>query len=777
MSDIQSEIEAPMILNNVSTHSDKDFVFDKSYRVFNADLSKHALITTAFGCIDFTDGIPDHIDIVNVGRPKFILAEKPDCFTYIQYDNKLILMCSELTFRVGEIAVVKGFTESINHMLQAFLILHQKNHKPVLESLKKKYNAYEIPGMGQEWDKNYTEAQSYISEGSIDMFAEELANRNVAGNLVPVIETSSLQAIHQQPVVEDIMKNILRVALLTVAEYKEHKDIIPNFKYDWWLRTAGESDVAVTYVNADGFADVEGYNVNATSVAVRPALYLYKVPSLTRGDRINICNCEFIALSKDLLLCVNSIGNAPFRENCFAPHANRYEDSDVKEFLNKWLTQLKDAQRNSTAIVETSLNDSDCMPVDKIFENISKQPHNAIASDDDIIDAVYREVTSGLDSGDREPDVPLILMCSDDMLNLKYITDAKPESIHEGVTAILLIPVFMHGVVNIVNDEGETLEDFLRKNRSEVHDQIATSQLNTMVSALGKFAGVYVFNSDQQPVILTTFAQTEIVLTGSENIICSDAEFNCIPIITDSLVGTELINVDYTGHDKQVYKVPSAYVAKAAELFHPVCINMNTHQFGAVYKDSRRHIWHIIDCLLKCYNSSSEYSYTKARKELVRECAQLAGIIKMEWHPQYAILPVTAILNYLNSLENISKALSDFRFILQNISLILEAMNGNECLITDMQSCLDFLNQHQSELKPQDASCIGVELYVHKFSDSRIDSCIPAIIADPNMAHQMLLELFLTLHKEDDLIEKVISLHNFDIPDSDQAKTVNKLLK
>lgn len=129
------------------------------------------------------------------------------------------------------------------------------------------------------------------------------------------------------------------ITLLSVEEYEACKDIIPRTACTWWLRSPGFISETAAYVYGDGYANSYGAYVNY-NYAVRPALEIYDLDSsgLQIGDKFNLFGYNWTVISDVYALCDELLGDLCFRKDSKAEGANLYELSDIRKYINEWLT-------------------------------------------------------------------------------------------------------------------------------------------------------------------------------------------------------------------------------------------------------------------------------------------------------------------------------------------------------------------------------------------------------------------------------------------------------
>jgi hypothetical protein len=144
---------------------------------------------------------------------------------------------------------------------------------------------------------------------------------------------------------DDAVLEVSEITLLSVEEYNAAKEYIPEAKYCWWLRTAGNTPIDAALVLAFGRLREAGYIVSSEK-AVRPALRVsnFEALNLVPGNKvIDFAGCNWTVIAKDMMLCDSSIGDHCFRlrKDLHKSDANVYEASDVKKYLETWAADMK----------------------------------------------------------------------------------------------------------------------------------------------------------------------------------------------------------------------------------------------------------------------------------------------------------------------------------------------------------------------------------------------------------------------------------------------------
>ena len=139
--------------------------------------------------------------------------------------------------------------------------------------------------------------------------------------------------------------DIQGITLLSIEEYKKHKQHIKPASCVWWLRSPGARSECAACVVIDGSVNGRGEYVNSR-YAVRPALQVGNLESanLKVGDSFCVFGYEWTVISKGLALCDEALEEHAFCEDWRTRGANGYEKSDVKRFLEEWFDEQRKAE-------------------------------------------------------------------------------------------------------------------------------------------------------------------------------------------------------------------------------------------------------------------------------------------------------------------------------------------------------------------------------------------------------------------------------------------------
>lgn len=169
------------------------------------------------------------------------------------------------------------------------------------------------------------------------------------------------------------MMIIDHIDLLSEGDFFCYKHIIPQFDYYWWLSSPGVNKLRACEV---GFGVLVDRNVSIKTVnGVRPTLTIVGLDALP-GDKINLFGYNWTVLNEHLVLCDSRI------DDCiFDSYDNNWESSQLKGFLEAWLTQkIEETERyvaikNKTEFLllqKLCLNNDFNMLDYALYENIAK---------------------------------------------------------------------------------------------------------------------------------------------------------------------------------------------------------------------------------------------------------------------------------------------------------------------------------------------------------------------------------------------------------------------
>lgn len=133
------------------------------------------------------------------------------------------------------------------------------------------------------------------------------------------------------------------IFLLSEEEYEKYREVIPQVKQHWWLRSPGCTNLYATIVRRDGdVRDCIDYVFGGD--CVRPVLRVNtdsrvalvtddgKCRHFSIGDRIVKYGYTWIKISDDL-----AISEVPIGYEKFDDFSNDYETSYIRKWLKNWL--------------------------------------------------------------------------------------------------------------------------------------------------------------------------------------------------------------------------------------------------------------------------------------------------------------------------------------------------------------------------------------------------------------------------------------------------------
>ena len=151
--------------------------------------------------------------------------------------------------------------------------------------------------------------------------------------------------------VEKLIRNkvnldVQGITLLSIEEYKKHKQHIKPASCIWWLRSPGDRSKYAATVSGSGCVSSSGDLVYDVGIAVRPALRITnpKSAGLKVGDSFCVFGYEWTVISEGLALCDEALEEHAFCEDWRTRGANGYEKSDVKRFLEEWFDEQRKAE-------------------------------------------------------------------------------------------------------------------------------------------------------------------------------------------------------------------------------------------------------------------------------------------------------------------------------------------------------------------------------------------------------------------------------------------------
>lgn len=129
------------------------------------------------------------------------------------------------------------------------------------------------------------------------------------------------------------------IFLLSAEEYEKYKHNIPAIKCRWWLRSPSiEYQNCASFIHADRTLSNTGNPVNH-ALGVRPVLKIdpteFLLPDVL--GRIIRCGITWIKIDKGLY-----IAEVPITFERFDKSSNKYEKSEIRNFLLDWYEERKD---------------------------------------------------------------------------------------------------------------------------------------------------------------------------------------------------------------------------------------------------------------------------------------------------------------------------------------------------------------------------------------------------------------------------------------------------
>lgn len=141
------------------------------------------------------------------------------------------------------------------------------------------------------------------------------------------------------------------IRLLTKKEYDfikdkyEIKNVYKNESYkQYWLQTPYPKSTNFVYTV---WYDREAFNITATptddKIGVRPVLDYSYTSNLIQdeidiGDKIILFGYTWTILSYSSILCDEIVGITYFRKDASLDNSNIYEESDIRKWLENWLS-------------------------------------------------------------------------------------------------------------------------------------------------------------------------------------------------------------------------------------------------------------------------------------------------------------------------------------------------------------------------------------------------------------------------------------------------------
>ena len=154
-------------------------------------------------------------------------------------------------------------------------------------------------------------------------------------------------------------RDIREITLLSIEEAEKVPQELRMLEENgylcwWWLRSPGYDSRHAASVNRDSSVYYNGDHVGTVDICVRPALKTENLSfDLKKFEKAKMFGHTWTAVTKDLVLCDDSLGKMAFRKDYDTPNANNYEKSDIKAWLGDWLEgqpEMKDYRAELRAL-------------------------------------------------------------------------------------------------------------------------------------------------------------------------------------------------------------------------------------------------------------------------------------------------------------------------------------------------------------------------------------------------------------------------------------------
>ena len=132
-----------------------------------------------------------------------------------------------------------------------------------------------------------------------------------------------------------------RIFLLSIEEYKNYKDHIPQIYCWWWLRSPGSGPNFTAFVFIDDSVLHSGDLVSNDRGAIRPALY-YDNISLEKEEKFIYCGITWVVLDRNLAIAEVPITFKRFDGyyNCGLLIQLPQDDSHIASYLGYFVYDL-----------------------------------------------------------------------------------------------------------------------------------------------------------------------------------------------------------------------------------------------------------------------------------------------------------------------------------------------------------------------------------------------------------------------------------------------------
>ena len=193
-----------------------------------------------------------------------------------------------------------------------------------------------VPLVGYNW--------TVISDSML--LCDETVGKRVFRNIATTSDSTNYEASDVRFWLEDwaVAHNLVNVdtvpitnvTLLSKEEYEEYKDNIPENGQFWWLRSPGSTATHAAMVHRDNY--IVNINVNM-SMPVRPILECdLDSTGLQIGNKVRLANRNWTVFNGNMFICDTSVGSSVFNPDQNAEDANVYETSEIKTWLDNWVT-------------------------------------------------------------------------------------------------------------------------------------------------------------------------------------------------------------------------------------------------------------------------------------------------------------------------------------------------------------------------------------------------------------------------------------------------------
>jgi hypothetical protein len=159
------------------------------------------------------------------------------------------------------------------------------------------------------------------------------------------------------------------ITLLSGKEYETSVGVIPMLGKRFWLQSPARFDypnkkaasmsALVGVVGANNKIS-DSYSKADTKQGVRPALLIDNtLLNLSVNEKVVINELSYTVISNDKILCDSIIGNTAFNRSAAEEKDCVFENSDIKEWLGKWLDNEQKKHEISIKVNEITLPSKD----------------------------------------------------------------------------------------------------------------------------------------------------------------------------------------------------------------------------------------------------------------------------------------------------------------------------------------------------------------------------------------------------------------------------------